>query len=75
MPRISRTYRQSQKDDLNIQTTDTHSGVRREHFTKAKTFTLIIILLATPRSEISEYIFKTIKISLERSCHACNYVY
>lgn len=80
MPRISRTYRQSQKEDLNIQTADSHSGDRREVFTltKAKTFTLMIILLTTARRDMSEYIFKTIKICLERSCHAlgsCNYVY
>lgn len=79
MPRISRTYRQSQKEDLNIQTVDIHSGDKWEVFTltKAKTFTLLTILLTTPRREMPEYIFKTIKISLERSCHAlgsCNYV-
>lgn len=80
MPRITRTHRQSQKEDLNIQTAVIHSGDRREDFTltKAKTLTLPIILLTTPRREMSEYIFRTIKISLERSCHAigsCIYVY
>lgn len=59
MPRISRSYRQSQKEDLNIQTADIHSNQREEDFTLTKANTLI--LLNTTIGAESGYILKTTK--------------